>query len=402
MIKIERCRVCGSSSLKPCISLGDQYLSSIFPSDLDYRAKLEKLPLNLVLCEGECGLVQLAHRFDLSGMYDAYPYLSGTNGAMVNALNDVARAGSLFVEPGDMILDIGCNDGTLLSFFKDEKCSLIGIDPSNVEFKLPQATHIREYFSKKSFLSASPKKADLILSIAMFYHLDDPVSFAEEVRDCMASDGVWIIQMAYLPTMLRRNMYDNIVHEHAGYYGLRQMKYIMEKVGLQIFDVEKNNVYGGSFRLYIQHKTKYSHYNYRCMDMLSKEDGLEDIETYVGFMQRIEENREELLRLCNGLHCEGQSVFGYGASTKGNTILQYCGLSSEVIQGVADASTFKIGKFLIGSDIRICDEETMREAEPDFLLSLPYSFTSAFREREKKLAQKGTKFIIPLPKVHMV
>lgn len=413
--RVNACRVCKNRNLQPCVSLGDQYLSSMFPDSLDYHERVPRLPLDLVMCapspgRSTCGLVQLAHDLDLSAMYQAYPYTSGTNAAMKNVLADVA-AGGRAVQPlqaGDVVLDIGCNDGTLLGLFADAPVELVGIDPAkNVAFLLDpkRAVHIRDYFSEKAYWRATSKKAKLVFSIAMFYHLGDPVGFSREVSRVLADDGVWVIQMAYLPAMIETNMYDNIVHEHAGYYATVHMKRVMEEAGLEIFDVELNDVYGGSFRLYVKKKecTRFTPTErYHANLQREREAGIEDLETYTAFGRRLERTRHDLRALCARIHAEGKTIWVYGASTKGNTILQYCGLGAREIVAAADASPFKLGKYIVGSDLKIVDEATMRAARPDYLLVLPYSFVDAFVKREHALVAAGTRFIVPLPEVKVV
>ena len=413
--RIDRCRVCGNPSLIPCINIGSQYLSSVFPEHLDYRSEVPQWPLELVMCEKKpdapaCGLVQLGHRLDLSAMYDAYPYSSSTNSSMTSILKDVAGSGRALghLRSGDVILDIGANDGTLLTFFQQDDADLIGIDPAkNVVPVLTSSRyrHLREFFSAGVFYSATRKKARLIFSIAMFYHLADPVAFSRDVAACLDDEGVWIIQMAYLPAMLRTNMYDNIVHEHNGYYATHHMKWIMEMVGLEIFDVTLNDVYGGSFRVFVKKKgcRRYPQTE-RYRTNLREELALRvfDPMTYQAFMQRIEKTRTDLQELCRLIKAQAKTVWVYGASTKGNTILQYCGLSKGDIVAAADANPFKLGKYIIGADIPIKDEETMRAARPDYLLALPYSFVEAFMKREAELVAKGTKYIVPLPEVRIV
>jgi len=412
---VERCRVCGSPSLIPCASLGVQYLSSVFPSSLDYRAEVPQLPLDLVLCAKKedgstCGLVQLAHKLDLRAMYNAYPYTSSTNSSMPAILQDVAESGRTLghLHPGDVILDIGCNDGTLLSYFQRQGFALIGIDPAkNIKPMLDSCdyTYIRDFFGASVYSSATAKKARLIFSIAMFYHLVDPVNFSRDVSECLADDGVWIIQMAYLPAMLRTNMYDNIVHEHCGYYATQHMKWIMKQVGLEIFDVRLNDVYGGSFRVFVKRKgcSRFPQTErYQAILREELELGIFDPATYQAFMKRIQQTRTGLRALCGKIKEEGKTIWVYGASTKGNTILQYCSLGKSDIVAAADANPFKLGKYVVGADIPIMDEAAMRAARPDYLLALPYSFLEGFMRREAELVAKGTRFIVPLPVVRIV
>jgi hypothetical protein len=202
--------------------------------------------------------------------------------------------------------------------------------------------------------------------------------------------------------MLRTNMYDNIVHEHAGYYATRHMQWIMERAGLEVFDVELNDVYGGSFRVYVKKAGSAAHpQTERLAAVLADEDALDlfDAETYRGFQRAIEATREDLLELCRAISSRGESIWVYGASTKGNTILQFCGLGSSELVAAADANPFKVGKYVVGADVPIRDEDEMRAARPEWLLALPYSFVGAFMEREKDLVAQGTRFIVPLPAV---
>lgn len=413
--EIEKCRVCQNSDLLPCVDIGEQYLSSIFPSDLQYRKQLKKYPMDLVLCDkkgkdSHCGVLQLGHELDLSSMYEAYPYTSGSNSSMKGILQDVMKSGVDLnhLRTNDVILDIGCNDGTLLSFFKDSPYQLIGIDAAkNIRpvFISSNFNLARGFFSKRAFDKLSPKKAKLIFSIAMFYHLSNPVAFSKDVAGCLEDEGVWIIQMAYLPAMLKTNMYDNIVHEHAGYYGIETLQWVMQQAGLEIFDVLLNDVYGGSYRAFIKKKGVSAFPTtdrYQKLLVEEQRDALFELKTYQEFDRRIQKTREDLIRLLKKIKSEGKKVWAYGASTKGNTILQYCGIGNDLIEAAADANPFKFGKYIIGSDIPIKDETEMRQAKPDYLLALPYSFVDAFIKREHELVKQGTKFIVPLPEVRIL
>jgi len=414
--KIDRCRVCGNTELIPCIDIGVQYLSSVFPTDLNYRATAVRYPLELVMCRknedgSTCGLIQLGYRLDLTSMYDAYPYTSSTNSSMGKILHDVAVSGRALnnLQPDDVILDIGGNDGTLLTFFKNDGCHLLNIDPAqNVAHLIdaPDYTAVRDFFTKDSFTKLSPnKKAKLVFSIAMFYHLDDPMKLARDVAKSLDDDGAWIIQMAYLPAMLRTNMYDNIVHEHAGYYAAQHMKWLMEQIGLEVFDVMENDVYGGSFRVFVkkQGNTRFAPTE-RYQQILQRElsEGLFDPATYQAFMKRVEKTRDDLCALLKKIKEDGKTVWIYGSPLKGNTILQYCGIGKDDIVAAADSNPFKVGKYIIGSDIPIKGEEEMRKTKPDYLLALPYSFVDGFMKREAELIAYGTRFIVPLPEVKIL
>ncbi len=412
--RINACRVCGNKNLAESIDIGSQYLSSIFPEDLNYRGDLKPFPLEILQClktgEEQCGSLQLAYDCDISDMYRHYPYTSSSNTAMRKVLEDVADSGKSFkhLSAGDTVLDIGCNDGTLLSFFEQQDLKLVGIDPAqNVESRVnsKQFTRVKDFFTAKSFNKVSTEPAKLVLSVAMFYHLSDPVGFCRDIEQILAPDGVVVIQMAYLPAMIKTNMYDNIVHEHVGYYGTQHMKWILDQAGLEIFDVILNDVYGGSFRVFAKKKGLAKHPVTERLTKNLKDEltwGIFNTKTYSDFMDRINKTKTDLQKLLQKIKDEGKSIWVYGASTKGNTIMQFCEVGQNFIEAAADSNSFKFGKYLVGSDIPIRDEKTMRDAAPDYLLALPYSFVPSFREREKTLVDHGTRFIVPLPEVKVI
>ena len=412
--QIKSCRVCGNKELVPCINIGEQYLSSIFPDNLNYRDELKNYPLEIVQClktsDSQCGCLQLSFDFDLSKMYEDYPYTSSSNTSMNRILQDVANSGKDLgnLKEGDTVLDIGCNDGTLLSFFERENLNLVGIDPAqNIESSVNSEKFVRvkDFFTAENFDGVSKDKAKLAFSVAMFYHLHNPIKFCRDIESTLDDNGVAIIQMAYLPAMIDTNMYDNIVHEHTGYYGTQHIKWILEKTGLEPFDVELNDVYGGSFRVFAKKKDNPNFKPTKRLQKNLEEElswGIFETSTYSGFMNRINETKKDLRGLIKKIKDEGKNIWIYGASTKGNTIMQFCDIGPDSIEAAADSNPFKFGKYMIGSDIPIVDEKKLRKEKPNYLLTLPYSFVNAFREREKELVEKGTKFIIPLPEVKVI
>lgn len=412
--KIQCCRFCGNKNLVPCIDIGEQYLSSIFPENLNYDGKLKKQSLEILQCvktkEGDCGSLQLARDYDLSEMYEHYPYTSGSNASMQKILEDVANSGINLrhLEEDDVILDIGCNDGTLLSFFERGPVDLIGVDPAqNVESVVnsQRFKRVKDFFTAENFKKVSNKKVKLAFAVAMFYHLKYPVKFCKDVEEILDDNGVLIIQMAYLPAMIKTNMYDNIVHEHVGYYGAQNIKVILEKAGLEMFDVELNDVYGGSFRVFAKKKGNINFPKTRRLQETLDDElrwGIFETSTYTNFMQRINQTKENLQKLIKSLKDEGKKIWIYGASTKGNTIMQFCDIGSKYIEAAADSNPFKFGKYLIGSNIPIYPEDKLRQEKPDYLLALPYSFVDRFKQRERELVENGTKFIVPLPEVKIV
>ena len=256
--KITKCRVCGNEHYNVVLDLGDQYLSGVFPKEID--PDMSKGPLTLVKCDeskGGCGHVQLEHTFDLPTMYgEEYGYRSGLNGSMVKHLKGKAEKiiKDIELDSGDIVCDIAGNDGTFLGFFPTD-CQLISIDPTSKKFKdyFPENVHyIADFFSAKIFNERFGKqKAKVITSFSMFYDLEDPCEFAREVRECLDSEGIWVLEQSYMPEMLRVNSFDTVCHEHLSYYGMRQLKYIMDKAGFKIVDFEFNDVNGGSISVVV-------------------------------------------------------------------------------------------------------------------------------------------------------
>lgn len=405
----DSCRVCGSKLLIPILSLGDQYVSN-FVDNIDKSDV--KIPLELVLCDnnsGGCGLLQLKHTTNPDVMYKQYWYMSGINKTMTDALKDIVEKAESIADlkKNDIVLDIGCNDGTLLRNYSKDGVKLVGIDPAkNMEkfSKVGTTRIIVDYFSSEAFHKEFPKeKAKIITSIAMFYDLDNPNKFVSDIEKCLHKDGIWIIQMSYLPSMLEQNAFDNICHEHVCYYSLLSLENLLNKHNFMIFDVELNDVNGGSFRVYIKHKEiKIKGLNDREKRVNKLRDyekslGLGSKEIYEEFATRVEGFKVRILELIKNVNKSWGRVYAYGASTKGNTLLQYYGLNDSHIVAAAERNPMKYGKKTIGSWIPIISEKEARDAKPEYFLVLPWHFFNEFKEREKEFLQNGGKFILPLP-----
>lgn len=414
----QTCRLCGSKSLTPILDLGPQMLASAFASkDNEDRLPTRKVPLELVRCnpeldENACGLVQLKHTFPSDIMYTDYWYASGVNQTMRDALADITSKAVQYVDivKGDIAVDIGCNDGTLLKSYKNPALELVGFDPAKnfVGVVGEGFTRINDYFNKQSYIAAKgQKKAKIVTSIAMFYDLEDPVSFSKDIFDILADDGIWVLQMADLPNMLAHNMFDNICHEHTTYYSLAPMEYIFKRCGMKLVDVEMNNVNGSSYRFYIRKATgpdatvdavkRIAKVRFDEFNM-----ALDTDEPYKKFKENIERNKSDLLFFINQERAKGKKIFVYGASTKGNVLLQYCGLNEEIIPYAAERNPRKWGTRTLGSNIPIISEEDARAMKPDYFLVLPYHFLDEMIVREKEFIDRGGKFIVPVPSVKLV
>ncbi len=406
------CRACGSRELVPILSLGEQYVSNFVDNGYDYREE-ERIPLELVLCESTahgCGLLQLKHTVSRELLYKQYWFRSGLNETMRDALRDITQKAESFIKlsPDDIVLDIGCNDGTLLRSYKT-KAKLIGFEPAInlIKEAMVGTDHIiNDFFSFEKFKKYyDGLKCKIITSIAMFYDLEDPNSFVKDVVRCLDHEGIWIIQMAHLIPMLRLNAFDNIGHEHLEYYSFKSLKKLLEKHNLDIFNVELNEVYGGSFRVYVKHRNNHSISISSSVSKLEDEEkkfGLDNKKTYEDFATRVLDIKEKLCTFIKTETMQSKAVYAYGASTKGNTLLQFCNLNHTLIKKAADRDPIKHGKKTIGTEIPIISEEQARLEKPDYFLVLPWHLVEYFKLREKQFLDNGGKFIVPLPEFKIV
>jgi len=411
----QTCRVCGSRHLTPVIDLGEQYLQGSFIKPGRQDPPLRKLPMLLVRCdvskdEGACGLLQLAHTFPTEILYANYWYRSGVNETMRNHLKDIAaRASSLVSKDRLRVVDIGCNDGTLLYNYPGS-FERIGIDPSDIAAEIaPPIEVINTSFpSDKAKRALAGRNADIVTSIAMFYDLDDPVGFARQIREMLAPHGIWVLEMSYMPTMLRRNSLDTICHEHLEYYSLAVLEFIMQKAGMRIFKAELNDINGGSVRCYVSRAETSRFDAAEAREFLQHlrftefESALDSDQPYLAFSERITALRHELNSLLASLKTAGKRIHVYGASTKGNVLLQWCGIDNRVVDCAADRNPEKHGARTIGTDIPIVSEEESRALRPDYYLVLPWHFRDEFLRRERATLTAGTKLIFPLPEISVV
>jgi hypothetical protein len=406
--RIANCRLCRSSDLVTVLDLGEQALTGVFPAQPTEQVTTG--PLELVWCSS-CTLLQLAHSYDPSEMYGGnYGYRSGLNRAMSEHLARKARGLEALVglEPGDVVLDIGSNDGTLLASYSTTPLRLIGIDPTAARFEsyYPRdATIVPDFFSHDAFRQVSTTPARIITSIAMFYDLEDPVAFAADVRECLASDGVWHFEQAYMPSMLRLTAYDTVCHEHVEYYSLATTERILAEAGLDLIDVRFNRVNGGSFAVTAGRRDSPVPRRGVLIDWFVAQEqriALHSPGPFRRFEERVYLHRTDLVELVRTLRHDGARVMGYGASTKGNVLLQFCGFTSADIEAIAEVNPDKFGHYTPGSAIPIIPEQEMRDARPDFLLVFPWHFRDGIVEREEEYLRTGGCLIFPLPEIEIV
>ena len=407
--KIEKCRVCGNENYSTVLDLGNQYLSGIFPKSIDFD--MYRGPLKLVKCDeltGGCGHVQLEHTFDLPTMYgEEYGYRSGLNSSMVKHLKGKYEKISNFLDlkENDIVIDIAGNDGTFLGFFSPE-LKLVSIDPTSKKFSKYFKEHvdyIADFFTEKTFRQFfGDFNAKLVTSFSMFYDLEDPCQFAKEVNSILdPEDGIWVLEQSYMPEMLRANSFDTVCHEHLSYYGMRQLKYIMDQAGLKIIDFEFNDVNGGSISLVVANKdSKYEEATQMLNDLLQEELDLKfnTAEPWNDFSFRIEECRIKFWELINKCKEDELKIAALGASTKGNVTLQTWGVTDDDITVVGEVNPDKDGSFTPGTWIPIRNEDYVIE-EYDVFVVLPWHFKNFFIN---SLKFKGKKLLFPLPNAEIV
>jgi hypothetical protein len=406
--KIDRCRICGNQHLECVLDLGEQMLTGVFPREPN--AGISTGPLRLVKCTGGnevCGLLQMEHSYDLSEMYgENYGYRSGLNSSMVTHLNNKVRhiLSQVELRDGDLVVDIGSNDATTLKAYPAGPV-LLGIDPTGVKFSEYYPSHIKlipDFFSS-SLLSKhfAGKKAKVITSFSMFYDLEAPMLFMQEVYDVLSEDGVWVFEQSYMPTMLKTNSYDTVCHEHLEFYALRQIKWMADRVGFKILDVEFNDVNGGSFSITAAKSSNNKDVLPAVQMILDREhaDGLDTLVPYLAFAERVVQTKRDLLAFVEAAQSEGKTIAAIGASTKGNVLLQYCGLTSKEIVAVGEVNTEKFGCYTPGTWIPIIPEEELLAKKPDYLVVLPWHFRQFFIG-SKTFAD--SKLVFPLPNVEIV
>ncbi len=407
--EITKCRICGNEHMQHVLDLGEQFLSSQFVknNEAEELSKV-RVPLTLLLCD-VCGLVQLKETVDRDLMYRSYFYRSGVNPMMRDALADVTRdiKAHANLQPGDSILDIGCNDGTMLTYFPITM-RRIGMDPAkniNRNSLDPSITVLQDYFSAEKASAANEGKLfKSVSSIAMFYDLDDPNQFVSEVKSVLAPGGTWCVQLSYLATTVQTMNFYDICHEHLLYYSLRTLKYLMEQHGLKIIDVSLNDVNGGSLRFFAVHADDPREASADMLRIEQAEQSLQLSEkaTYERFAAAIEKLKRTTLDFIEAERKTGGTVVGLGASTKGNVLLQYFGITKEMLPAISDRYAEKVGLRTLGTDIRVVSEEEARDMKPSAMLVLIWFFKEELLKRENDYLASGGKLFFPMPYPHVV
>jgi hypothetical protein len=380
----------------------------VFPKTAD--APVAEGPLELVWCP-DSGLLQLAHSFEPTEMYgENYGYRSGLNQSMVRHLTQKIRnleklAG---LQSGDVVLDIGSNDATSLKAYETPGLRRIGIDPTGNKFREYYPDNIAlvpDFFSAEAYRRAESRPAKIVTSIAMFYDLDDPIAFARDIESILAPDGLWHFEQSYMPAMLRTVSYDTICHEHLEYYSMGVVQKILDAAGMKFVDVQMNATNGGSFAVTAAKKDSGVRTNSAVVDWLLGQEERMELHTpkpYREFEERVFRHRADLKRLLQALRADGKTVLGYGASTKGNVTLQFCGITADEVQAIAEVNPDKFGSYTPGTRIPIISEQEARAMNPDYFLVLPWHFKEGILQREQDFLARGGKLIFPFPEIEII
>lgn len=408
-IEAAACRICGNDQFTSVMDLGEQALTGIFPKSRDEDVGAG--PVELIRCSsaGGCGLVQLRQSYDVSQMYgENYGYRSGLNASMVQHLQSkIQKIVDLgILEAGDVIIDIGSNDATSLKSYPKNGYLLFGVDPTGVKFReyyTDDITLVPDFFSAAAISGPlGGRKAKVVTSFSMFYDLEDPTQFAREVAGALADDGIWVFEQSYLPAMLEANSFDTICHEHLEFYALKQIEWIAREAGLKVIDVELNDVNGGSFSVTASKAGGSRQPNTANLERIRADEAalqLDGDAVYQAFKDRVEEAREATIGFFEKAKDAGETVYGLGASTKGNVLLQEFGINESHITAIGEVNEDKFGAFTPGSLIPLMSEADVLALNPDYLFVLPWHFRPFF---ESLPSLKGRKLVFPLPKFEII
>ena len=405
---ITKCRICQSPRIAQVLDFGSTAFTGVFPASPS--EPVDQGRLSLVVCE-ECGLAQLEDSFPADVLYgDNYGYRSGLNASMLQHLSRTAHRLERRAElaPGDTVLDIGANDGSLLRSYETTGVTLIGIDPTIAKFREfydDTTICVADFFTAANFDAVSDARAKIVTSIAMFYDLEDPVAFARDIHHVLADDGLWLFEQSYMPWMLRSGAYDTICHEHLEYYSLTTIKRVLDEAGFIIVDVATNAVNGGSIAVTAAKAggpwTTQSTIPAWLLEQ-ERRNHVHELGTWARFADVVRERQTDLHELLTDLKDSGKSIMGLGASTKGNVLLQTTGIGTDLLSCVGDVNPYKFGRFLPGTGIPIVSERDVLALAPDYLLVLPWHFRETFMVNLEPYLASGGRLIFPLPDIEVV
>lgn len=405
---IAKCRICDSTELFDFMNLGYQYYTGVFPKLKEQLVPIGELKLQICL---NCKLVQLAESFDKSVMYGSnYGYQSGLNDSMKEHLKNIANflKRSITFRKGVTIADIGSNDGTFLSFFQNMGIERIGIDPTISKFYEmydEETIKVPDFFNANVFNSVSRNRAKLITSISMTYDLEDPVTFAQDIYQCLDEDGFWFFEQSYLGLMIEKMAYDTVCHEHIEYYSAKSIAAILDTAGFIVQSFVLNETNGGSIAVLASKKSSINqNHSIGFLELMQNElhVGLNSTDNLLQFAIDVSKHRDNLINIVNSFIKKGKTVAALGASTKGNVLLQYCGFSSLQISLIGEINPDKFGSLTPGSNIPIVSEVDLFNSNPSVIIILPWHFKSTFLKKTEDFRKNGGIVLFPLPNIELV
>mgnify|MGYP001242209112 CR=1 FL=1 len=405
-MKITKCRICQSANLSKLFSLGNLAFTGKFPKK---KQIIKKKPIEVVICR-KCELVQLRHNFDLKYLYGPdYGYKTGINKTMLNHVKKVVNtlSNKTKLKIKDSVLDIASNDGSLLKYYK-RGVKTFGIDPILKKYKKEYRKvnyYISDFFSANKIKKKYKNKFKIITALSVFYDAKDPNKFLQDVKSLLIDDGVFMLEFADLYSIIKYKMFDTICHEHLEYYSSKVIIELAKVNNLRVFDIKENDINGGSKQYYICHNNSNYKNNQKIIDKflnLEKKLKLSEPKTFKKFFKNIQNLKHKLTTLIKKLKKQDKTLHCYGASTKGNVLLQYFNIDNKLIEFAAERNQKKFNLFTPGTKIKIISEKKSRSYNPDFYLVLPWHFRKEILKREKFIRTKGTKFIFPLPTVYTV
>jgi len=400
-MKIKKCRNCYTNKFQKLFSLGRLSFTGKFPKK---GKNIKKATLEMIMCK-KCKLVQLAHKFDLKYLYGPdYGYRTNISKTMVDHVKKVSTTLTKIVKikKNDYVMDIASNDGTLLNFYKKGIITL-GIDPVINKFQKEYRKidyKISNFFSLNEVQKKTSKKFKIISALSVFYDSEHPNKFLQDIEKLLTEDGVFLLEFADLASIIKKNMFDTICHEHLEYYSTKIILKLVKKNNLKVFDIKSNDINGASKQFFICKKNASYKTKTKIINNYIKEENklkLEKKETYFKFIKKINLIRYKLNNIIKNERKKNKSFHCYGASTKGNVLLQYFKLNNKHIDYVAERNQKKYNLYTPGTKIKIISEKKSRKLLPDYYLVLPWHFKSEILKREKETIRKGSKFIFPLP-----
>ncbi len=403
--KIKKCRICDDKNLIPINKLGVFSLTGTFLKKIN--SKTYDTPVDIVFSK-KSKLLQLNHNYNQKKLFgDNYGYRSGLNKSMQNHLKLKSKIilKKYSLKKGDKIMDIGSNDGTFLNYFPKSLIKF-GVDPTAHKFKkyYKKNTKVIPKIFKKNILKKSQKKFKFISAIAMFYDLSNPKLFIQTVKNYLHKDGIFHVEIAYLPDILKKNSFDTFCQEHLTYFSFTSFKYLIDQTSFKIVDFNKNSINGGSINFDLAFKTskiKTKVLKIKKILHLEKKLKLEKVTTYKNYFSKIKNNSKKINSLISKLNKKNKKVYGFGASTKGNVILQLCKLNYNNIKAIYDVNEFKFKKYTPGSKILIKNENEIFKDRPDYLFILIWHFSKTLKQKIKKFKNLKMIYIWPFPKLKL-